>query len=310
MRSLLFFALPALLISSERQSGAPTHAAWHWQRVIVPNVASQGSEQCAVLDASLFAAAAPGLRDVRLLQDGRELAYATDISYDDHRGLASAADADRSLYEVALVVPAHRSAPSDPLDHGRDSSPLERPPVWFSGEGLLPAHVPVERVRLNPAPAGIASLSLRAAEAGRPASAEFIQATVTPEHPSAAFTIGANLQQAAQVRLDVQGDPAQVPSFVLEMRRRELCYQPLSSSPLLLLFGNPAAPLVHYDYAAHYRPKAAPLLASLGPATANPQYREQAPAPRAFSPKAKLSLALLACAFGLVVTLRHLRERS
>ena len=92
----------------------------------------------------------------------------------------------------------------------------------------------------------------------------------------------------------------------LEMRRREICYQPLSPSPVTLLFGNAKALPVRYEFGRYFRPKATPLLSSLGPIHANPAFREPKLNEAVFSERAKLFVAILACAFALTLTLRPL----
>ena len=257
-----------------------------------------------MLDAALFERAAPGLRDVRLVQDGHELPYATDISLDDRSTSAAASSADRSLYETAMVVPAHPSHWPDST--GDTSSRPEHPSGSFYGRGLLPAHVPVERIRLDSSDAGTEFFSLRAAEAGRIENAETIDTTLTRENPSVAFTVGANLQRPAEVGLGVHGQAASVSAFVLEMRRREICYQPLTASPVTLLFGNSRAMPVRYDYGRYFHPKATPLLSSMGPIQPNPAFHEPRLAKSRLSLRTKLALGALACAFALLLTLRPL----
>ncbi len=77
-----------------------------WERVLLPLPATPTAEQCAVVDADLYAHAAPGLRDVRLMQDGRELPYAIDVSFDTRVGEAAPPPADdRAQYEVVQTIP-------------------------------------------------------------------------------------------------------------------------------------------------------------------------------------------------------------
>lgn len=312
MRSSLSFAVPALVIALAARPGmagaVPSpFAAWKWERAIVPNPASPAAEQCAVLDASLFAGAAPGLRDVRLLQDGRELAYAIDISLDDSDGRAATVPAvDRALYETTLVIPALPSQWPGPAPAGRLPLPPDHPPGWFYGKGVLPAHVPVERIRLDSSGTGTEFLALRAADISRLDHPEEMEATLTRESPAVAFTVGANLQHEAEVGLGVHGESGKVSAFVLEMRRREICYQPLSASPVTLLFGNTAALPVHYDFGRYFQPKATPLLSTMGTIHANPAFYQR-PSPHADRAlRTKLMLAILACVFALVITLRSL----
>ena len=303
MNRWLSFVLIVLLMAPAAQPGEANFAAWKWQRVITPNALSPLAEQCAVLDAALFAGAAPGLRDVRLVQDGRELAFATDISQDDRgaRGL-NANGEERALYETALVVPAHAAQWPGAPGNGDAALHPEHPTGWFYGQALLPAHVPVERLRLESPVKGNELLSLRAAEAERPEDAESVEATLTPEHPSLAFTLGANLQTDAEVRLGAHGDGAVVSAFVLEMRRREICYQPMGRSPVMLFFGNSKALPVHYAFSRDFLPKASPLLSEIGPVRFNPAFQALG-LPQASPLRGRLILAILAGALTLALTL-------
>jgi hypothetical protein len=106
---------------------------------------------------------------------------------------------------------------------------------------------------------------------------EELRATLTPNTPAIPFTVGANLQEPADILVRVvdKGAPQAV---VLEMRRREICYQPRSMSPVHLLVGDATAQPPAYDYALHFQPTAHPLMAAMGPMTVNPAYRDAAAA--------------------------------
>ena len=138
LRNTLSFALAALLIAPAAEPAAPTHQAWKWERAIAPNAASPAAEQCAVLDTDLFAGAAPGLRDLRLVQDGHELAYAIDESVDEHAN----SENDRSIYDtVATTAFTGTEAPGSVF-------PKPSPTGDRIATAFLPARVPVERLRL------------------------------------------------------------------------------------------------------------------------------------------------------------------
>ncbi len=310
MRHLLLLALAAA-VASPPLPAPRTVSAWRFLRVITPAESAPLAAQCVVLDADLYARAAAGLRDVRLVQDGRELAYATDESFDDRASIPAALGTeDRALYEVSLKIAARPSEWPGAPGNGAASSRPEHPPGWFYGQDLLPAHVPVERVRLEPAPAGTEFLSLRAAAKDDLRNAEVLETTLTAEHPAAAFTVGANLQEDADVRVGVHGQASQVTSFVLEMRRRQMCYQPRSAAPLLIFFGNENARPVRYDYAAHYQPTGTPLLARMGPVQPNPAYRPREPYRFQITRTERLLLALtLSMVMFLVLAVPVLRRR-
>ena len=257
-----------------------------------------------MLDADLFAKAAPGLRDVRLVQDGRELAYATDESFDDRKpARGTAAVEDRALYETVLAIPLTAEGAGRLLP-GLPSALMSR----IGGQAVLPAHVPVERVLLQQAPAAAEPLWLAASPRADLEPREELHGIVSASQPAVAFTIGANLQGpayvAARVGRATGGAGNDAGTLLLQMRRRELCYQPLSPSPLTLLVGNEKAHPVRFDYAAHYQPSATPLLATLGPAFANPAYR--APDERHLtmtrSHRLLLACSLAAAVFLLTIT--------
>jgi hypothetical protein len=255
-----------------------------------------------VLDAALYAHAAPGLRDVRLLQDGREIPYATDVSLDDRTGDSSVIlPDDRAQYETVAVLP---------LLPGRDHEAFaEGGPAELSAHTLLPAHVPVERIRVDPAPTASAELTLRAAPKYDLSDAESTVANLTPERPSTSFTIGANLQEDADIGVGLTapaGMKAMPRVVVLEMRRREICYQPISPAPIRLLFGDAAADPVHYDYAAHFQPRSAPLLATMGPRQPNPGFRPMVMHAFVLSRLQRIELGIAGCLVALVLTLAPL----
>lgn len=234
-------------------------ASARWQRVLMPPAATPMAAQCAVVDADLYAHAAPGLRDVRLMQDGQELPYAMDVSFDTRVGDAAPPPADdRALYEPVQTIPL-RPQPGD----GHDT---------YSNETLLSAHVPVERVRIVPVPKTEETVELRASARMELGQAEELRTTLTPAQPAVPFTIGANLQEPADVLVRVVTPGGAPQAMVLEMRRREICYQPRSMSPVHLLVGDATALPPAYDYALHFQPTAHPLMAAMGPMTANPAY--------------------------------------
>lgn len=275
----VFVGMVPLLCGGTRARVADVHA-WRWQRTIT--LAHPAQEQCVVLDAEVYARSAPGLRDVRLLQEGREVAYALEESSDEHYSPAGGAP-DRSLFTTVLQVPLHRAAA------GSGQS------FHVVGSGVLPARVPVERILFVPSlqEATQRSKSFIAGQSQhfrlvattttdplRPAAAasEEIEGEVAAAQPSDLTAIGANLQDSATIDVAVDADSETYASVSLQMRQRSLCFQPRSEAPLLLVLGNDAARPVRYDYALHYKPVAVPLLGALGPVERNPTYRA---APRA-----------------------------
>ena len=307
MRKTLSFALAALLLAPAAQPAAATHQAWRWERAIAPNAASPAAEQCAVLDTELFAGAAPGLRDVRLLQDGHELAYAIDESVDEHADPEN----DRSIYDTVATARFMGTEPRGSI--------FPIPPRSQDGTATasIPARVPVERLRLIVADTGhrpdLVPHAMQVTVTARPQAAdhvprepEIVALQAAPAHLLLPVTLGANLQDAAGVTVHVDPAPASLTRVALEMRRREICYQPLSASPVTLLFGNAKASPVHYAFGKYFQPKATPLLSSMGPVHANPSFREALSPHTGLSLRAKLTLAIFACGLALVLTLRPL----
>ena len=270
----------------------------------MPNAASPAAEQCAVLDGNLFAGAAPGLRDVRLLQDGREVAYAIDESLDEHTG----SDSDRSIYDTVAATDFTSSATgSRVIAHAEDRTATV----------FLPPRVPVERLRLIIADTAhrpdLMPHAMKVIITARPQAAdhllrepEVVALQAEPERLLLPVTLGANLQDPAGVTVHVDPAPASLTRVALEMRRREICYQPLSSSSVKLLFGNAKALPVHYEFGRYFQPKATPLLSSMGPIRANPAYRAGTLRSAGLSARMKLILEVFACAFALLLTLRPL----
>lgn len=265
-------ALQAVPSGGNTVSSGVQSASARWQRVLMPPAATPMAAQCAVVDADLYAHAAPGLRDVRLLQDGQELPYAMDVSFDTRVGDAAPPPADdRALYEPVQTIPLVPQPAA-----GIAGNQMGDVPDTYFNETLLSAHVPVERVRIVPAPRAEATVELHAAARMNLGQAEELRAVLTARTPVVPFTVGANLQEPADVLVRVVDHSGAPQAVVLEMRRREICYQPRSMSPVHLLVGDATAEPPAYDYALHFQPTSHPLMAAMGPMTANPAY--QAPA--------------------------------
>jgi hypothetical protein len=245
--------------------------AARWQRVLLPPSGTPMAEQCVVVDADLYAHAAPGLQDVRLVQDGQELPYAMDVSFDTRVGDAAAPPADdRALYEPVQTI---RLLPQPAA--GVAGLQMGNVADTYYSETLLSAHVPVERVRIVPAPKAEARVELRASARMNLGQAEELRAVLTADRPVVPFTVGANLQEPADILVRVVDHGGAPQAIVLEMRRREICYQPRSMSPVHMLLGNVTANPPHYDYALRFRPSTQPLLAAMGPMSPNPAYQPQ-----------------------------------
>ncbi len=298
------FVLAAALATYTAQP-PHSHSAWRYERHVLTVPKLPVAQQCVILDADVFSHAAPGLRDLRLVQDGREIPYALDESHDEAFDRAASAKAhaalpsNRAQYETSLVIPAL------PAYHagvaGQANS--EQLPGWFYGNGELPAHVPVERLRIVPEVTGVESIEMDAWQYGKPKERETLEVMLTPQTPAVNFTVGANLQTTADISVGVHGAMPVVQAFVLEMRRRELCFQPLSRAPLVLFLGNSKARPVRYDYAAHFQPDAVPLLSTLGPTDVNPDFNMQSPVRDRFNVNRFLAALYAGCALLIVASL-------
>lgn len=304
----LHFVLFAFLLTPP---GLPS-GGFHWQRAVTPPAGAATAQACILLDAATFANAAPALRDLRLFQDGAELPYAIEESYDP-RALESGVTStnDRSLYEPVLTATMQRQ-------HS------DLPPVRVAKAGTLhatfdlPAHVPVERLRLDPAPTTPTLLHLHATErrslsapqlATPGAPTETVTVTVDAANPSAPLTLGVNLQHAATVAvtLDDAGDMPQ--TLVLEMRRRSLCYEPRSAAPLTLyLGGGPGVAAKSYSYATSFSTALDRPYATLGPLVPNPDDAETAAKPVDLQRKRLLWVVVLAAAFFVLSATRMLSK--
>lgn len=319
MRPLVFLAF--LLTPPGLPSGG-----FRWQRTVTPPAGATTAQACILLDAATFANAAPALRDLRLFQDGAELPYAIEESYDP-RALESGVTTadDRSLYEPVL------SATLQPRRNSGFSNGEPVPPLSLPGEPAagavptlqatldLPAHVPVERVRVEPAPDRPTLLHLQATEdrrgpslfPGRLLPSESLTETIDTARPSAPVTLGVNLQHAAtiKVRLDDRGTVSH--TIVFEMRRRSLCYQPRSAAPLTLyLGGGTGVAAKTYSYASNFSTALDRPYATLGPLVPNPDDAESAAKPVNPQRKRLLWAAVLAAAFFVFSATRMLGKSS
>ncbi len=266
------FALIAFIAFALPSSPDPT-ASFHYQRLVTPPTGAPAGPACVVLDATVFSHAEPGLRDLRLFQDGAELPFAIEESFD-KRALEHdrTPPDDRSLYEVASREPAWDRAPLPAGISGLDNPLQNHAQAAYSNDFRLPPRVPVERIRLDPAPGTAEHISIIASPVGL-SSQERIAGTLSPEQPTLPVTLGANLQTEAKVLVTINGASRPIRAVLLEMRRRSLCYQPRTASAPVLLLGNPALSAPQYDYARRFSTETPLPLATLGPLTANPAFR-------------------------------------
>jgi hypothetical protein len=132
---------------------------------------------------------------------------------------------------------------------------------------------------------------------------------INTEELAVPAVMGANLQRAAKVEVTIEnGDdrPLPIAAVRLEMRRRRLCFDAgaAASGPLALYYGDAALAAPVYDYERLFAPSDKPLMATLGPELANPEFTPRPGAPRSFTEQHPevLWIALIAAiaALGLV----------
>jgi hypothetical protein len=121
-------------------------------------------------------------------------------------------------------------------------------------------------------------LRVRVNEAGREIDTE--QLTIPA-------VLGANLQRAAKVEVAIEnGDdqPLPIAAVRLEMRQRRLCFDAgaAAAGPLALYYGDPTLLAPVYDYERLFTPSEKPLIVTLGPQLANPDFTLRPGAPRSF----------------------------
>ena len=89
--------------------------------------------------------------------------------------------------------------------------------------------------------------------------------------------------------------PLKLESVRLEMLERNLCFDAESNGSYLLMYGDPALAVPHYDYAKLFTPQAGASRIAAGPEQPNPAYQRR-PDPRPFTEKhpALLWMALAA----------------
>ncbi len=312
---------PGILALLLTPPGLPS-GGFHWQRTITPPPGAPLIQACVVLDAQTFANAAPALRDLRLFQDGFELPYAIEESYDP-RALDSGVTPvdDQSLYETVLVANLQaRLAPAvagDGLLRDSRTHRLLKPGEVDAWGGVydqtaLPARVPVERLRLEPAPNSPVSIEVTAtltSSSLHPSPFERVSGSVDPQHPAMPLTLGANLQRQATLGITVEHGLQVYRRAIFEMRRRSLCYQPRSASPLILyLGGGEGVAAKTYSYASNFSTALDRPFATLGPLVPNAEDDAVPVRSRTFIERKRLLLAAaLAAAFFIFSARRMLR---
>ncbi len=192
----------------------------------------------------------------------------------------------------------------------------------------VPAHIPVERVRLTLAPTKSPNLSrpilITSHTIGEPdSSGEQIRGTVNRiritragvalslDQLTVPATLGANLQKPAEVQVAIENGsdtPLPIASVALESRERELCFTAATTAPLTLLYGDPKLDPPHYDFEQRFRPNPAVHHATLGPEQPNPLFtprEESRPLTRRHPRIVAVSLLLTMCLFATIALRSH-----
>jgi hypothetical protein len=195
----------------------------------------------------------------------------------------------------------------------------------------LPLRVPVERVSFDLAPGYSGNFSRDVtiharsnSDATTPAESlpvESVNGTISRVHStqdghtinrqelSVPAVLGANLQHAARVWIEIEnGDdqPLPIASVRLEMRQRKICFVAprAGGASLALFYGDAELAAPEYDTARTFVASRAALVAELGPEGLNANYRAPAAEVRPFAVRHPevLWIALIAaiCALGLV----------
>ena len=162
-----------------------------------------------------------------------------------------------------------------------------------------PAHVPIERVRIQLDPAFKASflrpVDVKTYIGGQSAAADDVRSEIfrldhptppsldTPaihaEHLAVNAPLGANLREAARVVIAIENGkehPLPIRSVELEMRERRLCFAAAPGETYTLRYGDPALRAPVYDYAHLFNTAARSLPATLGPEQLNPIFAPRA----------------------------------
>jgi len=156
----------------------------------------------------------------------------------------------------------------------------------------LPERIPIERVSFVLDPKFTANFSrdvlVSSHPPGTPSTTEdSISGTIqrvkmtrgdhdiSEQQLSVAATLGANLQDAAEIEVAVNnGDdpPLKIGSVELEMRQRDLCFQAIAGERITLFYGDSQISAPVYDLARIYTPSAHSAAARLGPEELNPAW--------------------------------------
>ncbi len=157
----------------------------------------------------------------------------------------------------------------------------------------VPAHIPIERVRFVLAPGKQPNVSrpvhITSHPLSQPASSGEVMdgtlghlrlsrtgAALSLDHLTVPATIGANLQQPADVEVAIDNGtspPLLIAAIVLESRQRQLCFNAPAAAALTLFYGDPK---LEPTQASPHLDLASATVATLGPEQSNPLYTPRA----------------------------------
>ena len=189
----------------------------------------------------------------------------------------------------------------------------------------IPAHVPVERVsvELDPGYTGNFSRTIRVSgKTGSPGeSVETIEGTISQVHLGRvqsrqlafAFGMGVNLQQDATVEAAIENGidgPLPIASIRLEMRQRSLCFT-APAAAVDLFYGDAKLSAPAYARGTPFISRQVPGLATLGPETRNPAFRQAGDTRTFFGRRPDVLWFLLLAGLGVmgIAMLHTLRRR-
>lgn len=195
----------------------------------------------------------------------------------------------------SAAVPPSRSA--ETLYTTTASAPVEQQGHWSVATFTVPAHVPVERVRLVLAPnaptdflrditvtASPLDKGLKALGAAEGISGHIfrVQRAAAADLPairsdilSIDAALGSNLRAPARVTVTVLNNsapPLPIQRVELQMRQRALCFNATPRTSYTLEYGDPSLRPPPTAYARSFIPSASPLVATLGPEQASEHF--------------------------------------
>ena len=200
----------------------------------------------------------------------------------------------------------------------------------------VPAHVPVERLRIALSPEFDGDFRREVLVRARPledptADAEVIDAgavqrvrlpsgdpglrAIDLTEDALDATLGATLGSAASVRVSVRNGnlaPLPIRKIALEMRERRLCFRAVPETLYTLRYGDPGLAAPVYDDASLPEVPAAPITAQLGPEARNSKWRQRQDERRIFERHPELFWVLVMLCTGMLcgTALHYIQHRE